>query len=107
MSNKTETSGGLPSYRLYWFAWGVLLVLTLSMILVESTEFTRILAVITLLVAMAAKIVIIGGWFMHLRFERPQFVITLVAATLLTAAVLFLLIAVDGAQMQQLAEPLS
>ena len=96
---------GHASYRTYWITWGVLLVLTLSMLFVEATPFTRILTVLFLLGAMLAKAALIGGWFMHLRFERPALWIPLVAGTLLTAAFLFFLIAVDGAAMQRMAVP--
>ena len=96
---------GHTSYRTYWITWGVLLILTLSMLFVEATPFTRLLAVLFLLSAMFVKAFLIGGWFMHLRFERPALVIPLVFGTLLTVAFLFFLIAIDGAAMLRLAEP--
>lgn len=92
------------SLKSYWIAWGILLVLTLTMITVESASLTRILAVGFLLAAMAFKATIIGGWFMHLRFERRTIVLPLLIATLLTALVLYGLIAVDAAWMHSLAE---
>lgn len=93
---------GTTTFRIYWVVWGVLLVLTLAMLMVEATEFTRALAVAFLVAAMLAKAVLIGSWFMHLRFERMTLVLPLVLGTLLTAAVLFFLIAVDGAQTARL-----
>ncbi|MFQ5679482.1 MAG: cytochrome C oxidase subunit IV family protein [Gemmatimonadota bacterium] len=91
------------AYRTYWIAWGLLLILTLSMILVELAGFPFLAAVGFLVAAMMAKATVIAGWFMHLRFERRALVLAVVAGTLLTAAFLFGLIAVDGAAMQRLA----
>ncbi|MFQ5528915.1 MAG: cytochrome C oxidase subunit IV family protein [Gemmatimonadota bacterium] len=96
--------GHKTSFKSYWLAWGVLLVLTLAMLVVESAGLTRILAALFLLAAMAFKASIIGGWFMHLRLERRTIVLPLVLATLITALVLYGLIAVDAAWMQRLAE---
>lgn len=71
----------------------------------RSQSFTRLVAVLFLLGAMMVKAFLIGGWFMHLRFERPALVIPIVFGTLLTVAFLFFLIAVDGAAMLRMAEP--
>jgi len=92
------------SFRTYWVAWGVLLLLTLAMLVVESANMTKLLGVLFLLTAMVFKATIIGGWFMHLRFERRSIVIPLVLGTLITGLVLFGLIAVDGLWMNQIAE---
>lgn len=92
------------SFRTYWVAWGVLLLLTLAMIVVESADLTKLLGILFLLAAMAFKATIIGGWFMHLKFERRSLVIPLVVGTLITGLVLFGLIAVDGIWMNQIAE---
>ena len=92
------------SFKTYWVAWGVLLLLTLAMLVVESANLTKVLGIIFLLAAMVFKASIIGGWFMHLRFERRSIVIPLVLGTLITALVLFGLIAVDGIWMNQIAE---
>lgn len=84
------------AYRLYWIIWGVLLVLTLLMMVVGSATIPKAILVGGLLVAMLVKASLIGGYFMHLRFERPALVISVAAGLLATAAVLFFLIAPDG-----------
>ena len=94
---------GVTSYRTYWIAWGVLLVLTLLMLIVEATGFSKVVIVVILAVAMFTKATLIGGWFMHLRFERTALVVSVVVGTLATAACLFLLIASDGVAMLRLA----
>lgn len=93
----------MTSYRTYWIAWGVLLLLTLLMLMMEAAPFSRVFAVLFLVVAMLFKASLIGGWFMHLRSERAALVVSVVVGTLATAAVLFLLIAPDGVAMLRLA----
>ncbi|MBI4546158.1 MAG: cytochrome C oxidase subunit IV family protein [Gemmatimonadetes bacterium] len=89
-------------YRTYWAAWLILLALTVAMILAEAAGFPRALAVAVLVAAMLIKATVIGGWFMHLRFERLALVACVAAATLATAAFLFFLIAPDGVWMLRL-----
>ncbi|MFQ6046264.1 MAG: cytochrome C oxidase subunit IV family protein [Gemmatimonadales bacterium] len=83
-------------YRTYWIAWGILLMLTIFMLLMEATRFSRVATITILLAAMLTKATLIGGWFMHLRFERRALVVSVVAGTFATAAVLFFLLIPDG-----------
>lgn len=83
-------------YTLYWIVWGVLLVLTLIMMAIGSVTIPKALLLGILLLAMLVKASLIGGYFMHLRFERLALVISVAAGLLVTAAVLFFLIAPDG-----------
>jgi len=82
--------------RVYWISWGTLLVLTLIMLLTEKSGFPRGAAVLFLVMAMLIKATVIGGWFMHLRYERVALVAAVVGAVLATAAVLFFLIIPDA-----------
>lgn len=92
-------------YRTYWIAWAILLTLTIIMVLMEAAQFSRVAIVLVLVVAMLTKATLIGGWFMHLRFERAALVISVVAGTLATAALLFFLLVPDGIAMLRLAAP--
>ncbi|HXF05470.1 MAG TPA: cytochrome C oxidase subunit IV family protein [Blastocatellia bacterium] len=83
-------------YRLYWVIWGALLALTLLMMVSGSVTVPKGILVGILLVGMLVKASLIGGYFMHLRFERLALVISVAAGLLLTAGVLFFLIAPDG-----------
>lgn len=94
---------GMTSYRTYWIAWGMLLSLTIVMVLVEGARFSRAIVVLVLVTAMLLKASLIGGWFMHLRFERAALVVSVVAGTLATAALLFFLLVPDGMAMLRLA----
>ena len=90
---------GLLRYRTYWISWGVLLALTLLMLLTETVPLYRMAAVGLLVVAMLVKAGVITAWFMHLKFESAALVVSVVGATVLTAVVLFALIAPDGIAM--------
>jgi cytochrome c oxidase subunit IV len=94
---------GATSYRTYWIAWGILLVLTLIMLLLEGSGFPRGAAIFFLVAAMLTKATVIAGWFMHLRFERFALVVSVVVSTLATAAVLYFLLIPDGLAMLRLA----
>ena len=90
---------GLLRYRTYWISWGVLLALTLQMLFTETMPLYRMAAVGVLVVAMLVKAGVITAWFMHLKFESAALVVSVVGATVLTAVVLFALIAPDGIAM--------
>ncbi len=90
------------SYRVYWLTWLVLLLLTVGMILVGSASMSKLLVVSLLILAMLVKASLIGGYFMHLRFERLTLVLTVAVGILLTAAALFFLIAPDGVRILKL-----
>jgi len=98
----TDT-GAPPSevmpYRTYWKSWGVLLALTAVMLYSETVPLVRAATVGLLLVAMLVKAGVITAWFMHLKFEKAALVAAVVGTTVLTAAVLFGLIAPDGVAM--------
>lgn len=86
----------LTPYRTYWIVWGILLGLTMTMIVAEGAGLPRAAAIAVVLGAMATKVTLIGGWYMHLRFERAALVACVVGGTFATAAFLFFLIAPDG-----------
>jgi len=82
--------------RTYWVCWGILLVLTMIMLLLEGSGFPREAAVLFLVIAMLIKATVIAAWFMHLRYERVALVASVAGATLATAAVLFFLLIPDA-----------
>ena len=90
------------NYKLYWLVWLVLLVLTVIMLFVGHGSLSRMAIISLLLVAMSAKASLIGGYFMHLRFEKLVLVLTVALAIVLTALALFILIAPDGARILRL-----
>ena len=92
------------TYRTYWMSWGLLLGLTLIMLLVEEFKLPALATVVVLVTAMLIKATVIGGWFMHLRYERLALVLSVVLGTLATAFALFVLLIPDGMAMLRLAQ---
>ncbi len=86
-------------YRTYWIAWGILLGLTTVMVVTEGAGLPKAAAITVILLAMVTKVTMIGGWYMHLKFERAALVVAVAGATVATAVVLFGLIAADGVSM--------
>ena len=78
-------------YWTYWKAWLFLLGITLVMLLQLNDAI--------LIVGMSVKAAIIVFWFMHLKKERFDFVLYILAGIFVTALILFFLIMPDGSAM--------
>jgi hypothetical protein len=77
--------------KTYWFAWLILLVITVTMVFLGSKP--------VLIAGMSVKAAIILLWFMHLKYERLMFSVGILAAIFFTALLLFGLIVPDGLSM--------
>ena len=77
-------------------AWGGLLALTLTMVVLDQTPLTRSTFIALMLAAMLVKAGVILGYFMHLRFERWALVAAVVLGLPINAAILYVLIAPDA-----------
>ena len=95
---------GTMSYRGYWTIWGMLLVLTIVMIGIETLTLPGGVAILLLMAAMMTKATLIAGWFMHLRSETRFIMWCLVLGTLLTTAFMVFLFVPDGMDANRLAE---
>ena len=84
--------------RIYWMSWGVLLMFTLVMLWADGAAMGRTAFVKFMIGAMLTKASIIGANFMHLRRESAWMVVTVVVGLLVTATILFVLIAPDAAR---------
>lgn len=84
----SEQAHGSP-YRIYWVTWGILLVITVLMLLSEKFHLPRVLLVLYLLAFMMVKASMIGGNFMHLRFEHRRLAVIVAAGILVTSLILF------------------
>lgn len=76
-------------YRIYWITWFSLLVITVLMLASEKFHMPRWFLVVFLLVFMMVKAVMIGGNFMHLRFERRNMAVMVAGGILITSLILF------------------
>ena len=94
-----DDTHGTPTahpYRVYWVTWAILLVITVAMLAAESFHMPRWFLVVFLLAFMMVKATMIGGNFMHLRFERKNMRIMVAAGILLTSLILFAVIAPES-----------
>ena len=83
-------------YRLYWVTWGILLVITVMMLLAEKLHMPPWFLIVFLLAFMLVKATMIGGTFMHLRFEKTNLGVMVAAGILVTSLILFLYIAPES-----------
>jgi len=79
-------------YRVYWITWAMLLGITVAMLAAESFHMPRWFLVIFLLIFMMVKAVMIGGNFMHLRYEKKNLAVMVAAGILVTSLILFFFI---------------
>ena len=79
-------------YRVYWITWAMLLGITVAMLAAESFHMPRWFLVIFLLIFMMVKVVMIGGNFMHLRYEKKNLAVMVAAGILVTSLILFFFI---------------
>jgi cytochrome c oxidase subunit IV len=79
-------------YRVYWVTWAILLVITVAMLLAESLHMPRWFLIVFLLAFMMVKATMIGGNFMHLRFEKRNLAVMVAVGILVTSLILFLFI---------------
>jgi cytochrome c oxidase subunit IV len=98
-------TGSAASYKGYWITWGIMLVITAIMLIADSLAWPKVAVIGLLLVAMLIKIALIGGEFMHLRFEKPLLIWTVAGCILFFSAFLFILIAFDGLRIAHMLRP--
>jgi caa(3)-type oxidase subunit IV len=79
-------------YRVYWITWVILLAITVAMLLSESLHLPRWFLIVFLLTFMMVKAVMIGGNFMHLRYEKRNLAVMVAAGILVTSLILFFFI---------------
>jgi cytochrome c oxidase subunit IV len=98
-------TGSEASYKGYWITWFIMLVITGIMLGADSLPWSKFLVVGLLLLAMCIKVGLIGGEFMHLRFEKPALIWAVAGTILFFSAFLFILIAFDGLRIARMLQP--
>jgi cytochrome c oxidase subunit IV len=86
----SETTSGANPYGIYWKTWGILLVITVAMLAAEAFHMPRIFLLLFLLAFMMVKAAMIGGNFMHLRFERRNLTWMVALGILVTSLILYI-----------------
>lgn len=92
-------------YKMYWKTWGFLLVLTSIMLFAEALSMPKALVVTILILIMLVKAGLIGGQFMHLRFEKPGLAFMVAGCILFFGAFLFVVISFDGMRIWKMVQP--
>jgi cytochrome c oxidase subunit IV len=85
----SETAPGANPYKIYWITWGILLVITVAMLAAEAFHLPRLFLVLFLVAFMMVKAAMIGGNFMHLRFERRNLALMVSLGILVTSLILY------------------
>jgi len=85
----SETAPGTNPYRIYWITWVLLLMITVAMLAAEAFHLPRIFLVLFLVTFMMVKAAMIGGNFMHLRFERRNLALMVSLGILVTSLILY------------------
>ena len=76
-------------YRIYRVTWVILLIITMAMLGAEAFHLPRIFLIVFLLAFMMVKATMIGGNFMHLRYEKPSLALMVAAGILVTSLILY------------------
>ena len=84
----SDHTSGNP-YKIYWTTWIVLLIITVAMLAAERFHMPRLFLVVFLLAFMAVKAAMIGGNFMHLRFEKANLAVMVGLGIVVTSLILF------------------
>src|SRR5262245_25208680 len=85
----SDTHAGGNPYKVYWITWAMLLAITVAMLVAEKFHMPPWLLILFLLAFMMVKAVMIGGTFMHLRFEKTNLAVMVAAGILVTSLILF------------------
>lgn len=85
----SDTPAAGNPYKVYWVTWAILLVITVAMLAAETFHMPRWFLVVFLLAFMMVKAVMIGGNFMHLRYEKRNLAAMVALGILLTSFILY------------------
>jgi caa(3)-type oxidase subunit IV len=83
----SETTGN--PYRIYRITWIILLIITVAMLAAEALHMPRWFLIVFLLAFMMVKASMIGGNFMHLRYEKPSLAMMVAGGILITSLILY------------------
>ncbi len=96
----SDTSHEKP-YRVYWVTWGILLLITVSMLGAELMHLPRWFLIVFLVSFMMVKALMIGGNFMHLRYEKANLALMVFAGIMVTSLILFAFITPESWSVMQ------
>jgi cytochrome c oxidase subunit IV len=100
--SSTDSHAG---YKSYWVTWVILLVITGIMLVIDVSPMSKLVVIGLLMAAMIVKAVLIGGQFMHLRFEKPGLVVAVAGSVIFLGTYLFILIVFDALRISHMVKP--
>ncbi len=84
-------------YKIYTTTWIALLIITVAMLAAEKFHMPRWFLVLFLLAFMMVKAIMIGGNFMHLRYEHSRIAFMVFVGILVTSLILFAFLTPEAA----------
>jgi cytochrome c oxidase subunit IV len=102
MTHTAMTHTTAPDLRKYWMTWGILMMVTVVMLFLDSAPIGRTALLVLMLGAMTVKASLIAGTFMHLRSEHVGLIATVVVGLFVMGLVLYVLIAPDAVRIHDM-----
>jgi caa(3)-type oxidase subunit IV len=96
MSTTPSDAHGKDPYRIYFVTWVLLLIVTVLMLAAEKFHMPRWFLLLFLLGFMVVKATMIGGNFMHLRYEKRNLAVLVAVGLVVTSLILFAVIAPES-----------
>jgi cytochrome c oxidase subunit IV len=91
MNTETESAHAEPGVGLFTFVWVVLLGLTAIEVLLAYVQVLSLKGMLLVLLALSfVKAGMIVAYFMHLRYEKPILVLSLIPAVMVVICLLFM-----------------
>jgi caa(3)-type oxidase subunit IV len=93
-----HAESGKAVYLKYAKILGVLAVLTMSMIFISESGLAQAPKTVLLLLGSSIKATLIIFYFMHLKFEKMNLIVTVLVGIFVTSILMFVVPAYDGTQ---------
>jgi caa(3)-type oxidase subunit IV len=93
-----HAESGKAVYLKYAKILGVLAVLTVSMIFISESGLAQAPKAVLLLLGSSIKATLIIFYFMHLKFEKMNLIVTVLVGIFVTSILMFVVPAYDGTQ---------
>ena len=93
-----HAESGKTVYLKYAKILGVLAVLTVSMIFISESGLAQAPKAVLLLLGSSIKATLIIFYFMHLKFEKMNLIVTVLVGIFVTSILMFVVPAYDGTQ---------
>jgi caa(3)-type oxidase subunit IV len=97
----SDTAHGGNPYKVYITTWVALLIITVLMLVAETFNMPRWFLLVFLLLFMAVKAAMIGGYFMHLKYEKMNLRVMVATGLVITTLILFFFITPEAGHVRE------